>query len=806
MVDKTTATKEYTAETIKVLEGLTAVRKRPGMYVGDTATRGLHHLVYEVVDNSVDEALAGFCTEINVIIHLDNSITVIDNGRGIPVGIHRTEKISAATVVLTKLHAGGKFDSSAYKVAGGLHGVGVSVVNALSEHLFLEVRQNGEVHQQEFKKGDPQYPLKLVGKTDKTGTKITFKPDKEIFETTEFNFDTLSQRLRELSFLNKGLQITIEDKRTQDKHEFFYEGGIVSFVEHLNRNRTTIFKPPIFLSGEKNEVTVEIALQYHDGYNETVFSFANNINTSEGGTHLIGFRAALTRTFNAYATNQNLLKGVGENLSGDDTREGLTAVISVKHPQPQFEGQTKTKLGNSDVKGLVESIVNEKLSSFFEEHPSIAKKVVYKTVDGARARIAARKARELTRRKSALDFSGLPGKMADCQEKDPALSELYIVEGDSAGGSAKQGRDRRNQAILPLKGKILNVEKARFDKMLSSEEIRVLITALGTGIGPEEFDIAKTRYHKIIIMTDADVDGAHIRTLLLTFFYRQMPEIIERGYLYIAQPPLYKIKKGKIEKYLKDDTSLLDFLLGAAIEKLRLKAGATLIAETALKDLVKKKIRFDQILKILSRKRDRNILKEMTFRKISEKELHDKSKFSKFLEEIKREVIKTDPTTTQFEVKIESDEEHGVSKANISTIKKGIRFHTLIDVGFLKSPEYEELLSLARSFDVLKSPPWSLEIEGKEPIKVDSFEKLADVILELAKADMNIQRYKGLGEMNPSQLHETTMDPSKRRLLQVLIEDAVEADTIFSLLMGDQVEPRRQFIEKNALKVRNLDI
>lgn len=806
MADKNKITKEYSAETIKVLEGLAAVRKRPGMYIGDTSNRGLQHLVCEVVDNSVDEALAGFCTEVNVIIHLDNSVTVIDNGRGIPTGIHKAEKMSAATVVLTKLHAGGKFEEGAYKISGGLHGVGVSVVNALSEHLFLEIKQNGEVHQQEFEKGDPVYPLKVVGKTDKTGTKITFRPDKEIFETTEYNFDTLSQRLRELSFLNKGLKITIEDERTQNKHEFIYEGGIVSFVEHLNRNRTTIFKPPIFLFGEKGDVVVEIALQYHDGYNETVFSFANSINTIEGGTHLIGFRAALTRTFNAYATNQNILKGIGENLSGDDTREGLTAVISIKHPQPQFEGQTKTKFGNSDVKGLVESIVNEKLSEYFEENPSLAKKIVLKAVDGARARIAARKAKELTRRKSALDFSGLPGKMADCQEKDPALSELYLVEGDSAGGSAKQGRDRRNQAILPLKGKILNVEKARFDKMLSSEEIRILITALGTGIGPEEFDISKIRYHKIIIMTDADVDGAHIRTLLLTFFYRQMPEIIERGYLYIAQPPLYKVKKGKIEKYLKDDVGLMDFLLGTALEKIRLKAGPSYISDTALKDLVKKKIRFDQILKILSRKRDNNILRELALSKFSIEDLSNKAGLSKRIEEIKKEILENDPTTSQFDISVEADEEHQVFNATILTIKKGIRFRTLIDVGFIKSPEYEELLSLAKNFSVLKSPPWTLEIEGKEPFKIDTFETLAESVLELAKADMSIQRYKGLGEMNPSQLNETTMDPTKRRLLRVQVDDAVEADTIFALLMGDQVEPRRQFIEENALRVRNLDV
>ncbi|HLB58626.1 MAG TPA: DNA topoisomerase (ATP-hydrolyzing) subunit B [Bdellovibrionota bacterium] len=803
---KREASKAYSAETIKVLEGLEAVRRRPGMYIGDTAARGLHHLVFEVVDNSVDEALGGFCSEINLIIHVDNSVTVIDNGRGIPVEIHKTEKIPAATVVLTKLHAGGKFDQEAYKVAGGLHGVGVSVVNALSEILSVEIRRYGEVYYQEFKRGTPTSPLTVVGKTDKTGTKVTFKPDKEIFENIEFNFDTLSQRLRELSFLNKGLKITIEDERTENLHEFLYEGGIVSFVEHLNKNRTTLVKKPIYLEGKKGNVQSEIALQYHDGYNETIFSYCNNINTIEGGTHLIGFKAALTRTFNAYAATHNLIKGIGENLSGEDTREGLTAVISVKHPEPQFEGQTKTKLGNSDVKGLVEAIVNDKLSAFFEEQPSIARRIVLKAVDGARARIAARKARELTRRKSALDLGGLPGKMADCQEKDPALSELYLVEGDSAGGSAKQGRDRRNQAILPLKGKILNVEKARFDKMLSSEEIRVLISALGTSIGPEDFDVSKIRYHKIIIMTDADVDGAHIRTLLLTFFYRQMPEIIERGYLYIAQPPLYKVKKGKIEKYLKDDVALMDFLLGIAVEKLSFSIGGKKVANTALISVIKKKLRFDQILKLLSRKRDKDLLKSLALKKVTQDILTNRDKFSQVLSEIKKEILKIQPTTTHFGFSIESDEEHQAFRTTVLSTKKGIRYQTPIDISFITSPDYEELLAIAKQFDVLGVPPWTVDIEGREPIVVDSIDKLSETILELSKKEVFIQRYKGLGEMNPSQLQETTMDPSKRQLLRVQIEDAVEADSIFSLLMGDQVDPRREFIEKNALRVRNLDV
>ncbi|NOQ52433.1 MAG: DNA topoisomerase (ATP-hydrolyzing) subunit B [Desulfuromonadaceae bacterium] len=792
--------KSYGAESIQVLEGLEAVRKRPAMYIGSTSTQGLHHLVYEVVDNSIDEALAGYCDDITISIHEDNSVTVQDNGRGIPVDMHDKQNKSAAEVVMTVLHAGGKFDDQgegAYKVSGGLHGVGVSVVNALSIKLDLEIRRDGKIHRQSYVRGVPIEPLAVAGETIKRGTKITFWPDPEVFDTIEFSFETLSQRLRELAFLNAGVKILIRDDRTEKEHEFIYEGGIRSFVEYLNRAKSALHSTPIYFHGEKEGVDIEIAIQYNDGYDEKIFSFANNINTQEGGTHLSGFRAALTRTMNAYAGASNLFKNVKVTIAGDDLREGIAAVISVKLSAPQFEGQTKTKLGNSEIKGYVETLMNEQLATFLEENPKIAKRILEKGIDAARAREAARKARDLTRRKGALEGLSLPGKLADCQEKDPALCEIYLVEGDSAGGSAKQGRDRRYQAILPLKGKILNVEKARFDKLLTSNEIRTLITAMGTGIGKDDFDIAKLRYHRIIIMTDADVDGSHIRTLLLTFFFRQMPEIVERGHLYIAQPPLYKVKRGKKEIYLKDDEVLLEYLLDVGTDGviLDMDAGKKVLRGKQIIPTLRNILDFNQRFdKIVNRGVPGDILRMFLRGKIRNG-FSDKADLQPLAERL-REI----EPNAKFAV-LEDPDRILVSFGNL---------HARIDrhtVETLSSHEYKLLLQAYKLVeDICQNGPAVLSTEGKSDLLIEDRKELLETFFSRAKKGQYIQRYKGLGEMNPGQLWETTMDAEKRVLLQVTIEDAVRADEIFTVLMGDQVEPRREFIERNALNVANLDV
>jgi DNA gyrase subunit B len=798
MKEKENDNESYTAEDIKILKGLSAVRKRPAMFIGSTGPEGLHHLVYEVVDNSVDEALAGYCKNIEVVIHLDGSCTVIDDGRGIPTEPHPgdPERRSATEVALTELHAGGKFESKAYRISGGLHGVGVSVVNALSEWLDVEIRQNGSVYQQHYEKGEPKGPLSIVGKTKGRGTKVTFKPDPEIFEILDFNYDLLAQRLRELAFLNKGLKITLSDERTEKKNVFLYSGGILSFVEHLNKNKTPLHHKPVYVSGEKEDIIVEIALQYNDGYAETLYTFANNINTKEGGTHLIGFKSALTRTVNSYATSSGLLKNGKEALSGDDVREGLTAVINVKLLHPQFEGQTKMKLGNSEVKGIVESIVNDGLGTYFEENPSIVRKIVEKALQAARAREAARKARELTRRKGILEDTGLPGKLADCSEKDPGLSELFIVEGDSAGGSAKQGRDRRTQAILPLRGKILNVEKARFDKMLSSEEIRVLITALGTSIGPEDFDISKIRYHKIILMTDADVDGAHIRTLLLTFFYRQMLQLVEKGYLYIAQPPLFKVKKGKTERYIQNEAEMQNMLFELASDDLEISIKGQAMKGKALITHLKRLSKFERLREWFERRRrDPELLQFILSIGINKDALKDRAKFGEILRRIKEK----DLNITIGDIQL--DEEH-------QTYGVEIRRHNYklnLDINFLTSPEFRELENLYSIIRDLGEPPY--RIQTKEGLKeVYTSSELLELVFATAKRGLTIQRYKGLGEMNPGQLWETTMDPDRRTLLQVNVQDSVQADDIFTVLMGDQVDPRRDFIITYALEARNIDV
>ena len=800
-------THKYDADSIKFLEGLEAVRIRPAMYIGSTGKEGLHHLVYEVVDNSIDEAAGGYCDTITVKIRLDNSIVVDDNGRGIPVDIHKTEGVSAAEVVMTKLHAGGKFSNDSYKISGGLHGVGVSVVNALSKSCELEVRRDGNVYTQSYTRGVPNAPLEMVGKTRGKGTKVTFLPDDEIFEESEFSFDVIANRLRELAFLNSGVKINLIDERTEKQNEFLYKGGIVSFVEYINRNKKVLHKDPIFVTGAKEDCSVEVALQYNETYLENIFAFANSINTTEGGTHLIGFRSALTRVFNNYATNNKIIKDGKESLRGEDLREGLACVISVKVKNPQFEGQTKTKLGNSEVRGLVEGIVYEKIGSYLEENPSIAKQILNKCMEAARAREAARHARELTRRKSALEVGSLPGKLADCQEKDPALSEIYLVEGDSAGGSAKQGRDRKNQAILPLRGKVLNVEKARFDKMLQNEEIKVMVTALGTGIGTDDYDVSKLRYHKVIIMTDADVDGSHIRTLLLTFFFRQMRELIERGYLFIAQPPLFKVVEKKQEFYIQNEDQMKNYILENGVEKVKLVMGDGSpfpVTGNKLLGLIKKVMRIEDLLdRFEKERRDRNLIRILA----GDPTLtEDSFKNEKALSSIaKRTGTALGESFADFN--IEADEDHGGFKIVFNLTKNGQIFPSCLTREVFRTPQFADIRSLLDQVSIMGEAPYSdTSEESSIPVILESSKALVDHIVALGKKGLAVQRYKGLGEMNPEQLWETTMNPEKRTLLQVGVEDAVLADEIFTTLMGDQVEPRRDFIYQNALYVSNLDI
>jgi len=779
------------------------------MYIGSTGELGLHHLVYEVVDNSIDEALAGYCDTVEVTIHLDNSITVIDNGRGIPIDEIKKERRSAAEVVMTKLHAGGKFDSNAYKVSGGLHGVGVSVVNFLSEKLHLEIWRDAKTYEQEYIRGVPVVALKQTGKTRKRGTKITFKPDSQIFTHTEFSFDKLSERLREKAFLNKGIRITIKDEREEPErsHEFYYKGGIAEFVKHLNKNKSTLHDKPIYFERESDSLSIEVAIQYNDAYDEKVYSFANNINTVDGGSHLSGFRSAFTRTINAYAQSSGLAKNFKSSLTGDDVREGLVAVVSVKLPQPQFEGQTKGKL-NSDVKGAVESFLNERLTEYFEQNPSVARKIVGKALDAARAREAARKAREIVR-KGAMGSTMLPGKLADCQERDPALSEIYIVEGDSAGGSAKQGRDRKNQAILPLKGKILNVEKSRFDKMLGHSEIKSLITALGTGIGKEDFDVSKLRYHKIILMTDADVDGSHIRTLLLTFFYRQMGALVEGGHVYIAQPPLFKVKRGKKEEYIKDEGAMIRYLMRMATADMTVKsAGAQQdiegrelakslekmvdlkgYCERAARRLAGDSFLLNTLLEAFAGKKGVLRREGATLRKI----FQDGDQMAK---------VEGILAKAGYLTELSTDEEHGLWEIETTTIS-GINLP--IDWNFASFVEFQKAVELYMNLEDKLAAPFIIGANGTKE-EIPTRDALLEKVLTAAKKDLTIQRYKGLGEMNPEQLWETTMNPEKRTLLQVRIDDAVETDEIFTVLMGDAVEPRRKFIEDNALDVRNLDV